>query len=327
MNHKQCHCVTAHAVAINPVDMGKQAAGDAMLTWTKYPFVLGNDISGTVAEVRKVDDVTHIVYLKPGDCVVGHAVGTAKEVNKSFTSTFQQYTVIRSPLVAKIPDTLSFEGACVLPLALSTAACGLFMKCFFALQYPVAREYISADTRPAVVIKGGSTSVGINGIQLAKAASYEVFTTASPKNFEYDPGALGYLIEALQNKNCAGASTIGKGSLEACVTIVTSVFGRRFVSQATIPLGPPKGTLGLIAAVISFIWWNLFDSDLMMNEVFSMIFNEFLSEALANRTFVAKPDPQVVGKSLEFIQTGLDTYKQVTSVKKIVISLQETDRA
>ncbi|KAJ2987996.1 hypothetical protein NUW58_g4208 [Xylaria curta] len=345
-----------YAIAINPVDVGKQIAGDAMLPWIKYPFILGNDVSGTVMGVGEVDGATPTSHLKPGDRVVGLAVGTTKELNKSSNSAFQQYTLLGSTLVAKIPDTLSFESACVLPLALSTAACGLFMKDFLALQYPVAREHNNADTRPAVVIWGGSTSVGSNATQLAKAAGYEVFTTASPKNFEYvkalgashvwdyqDPRTVGHLIEALKNKTCAGALAIGKGSLEACITIVASVPGRRFVSQATIPLDPPKGTLALIATVINFIWWNLsvtikarlkgvttkfiWGSDLMKNEVGPMINNEFLPEALANGTFVAKPDPQVVGKGLESIQTGLDTYKQGVSVKMIVISLQETDHA
>lgn len=35
------------------------------------------------------------------------------------------------------------------------------------------------------MIWGGSTSVGCNALQLAKAAGYEVITTASPANFEY----------------------------------------------------------------------------------------------------------------------------------------------
>ncbi|KAI1295719.1 chaperonin 10-like protein [Xylaria venustula] len=232
-----------HAVAINPVDVGKQVAGDAMLPWIKYPFVLGNDVSGTVVEVGEVGDATHVSHLKPGDRAVGLAVGTTKELNKSSHSAFQHYTVLRSTLVTKIPDALSFESACVLPLALSTAACGLFMKDFLALSYPVAHEHINADSRPAIVIWGGSTSVGSNAIQLATAAGYEVFNTASPRNFEYvkalgashvwdyrDPGVTGHLIKALQNKDCAGALAIGKGSLEACISIVASVPGRRFVS-------------------------------------------------------------------------------------------------
>ncbi|KAI0108713.1 zinc-binding oxidoreductase CipB [Nemania sp. FL0031] len=342
-----------HAVAINPVDVGKQLAGDAMLPWIKYPFVLGNDVSGTVVEVGEAEDGVSASYLKPGDRVVGLAVGTTKEFNKSSNSAFQQYTVLRSTLVAKIPDALSFENACVLPLGLSTAACGLFMKDYLALQHPVAREHQNTDPPQAVVIWGGSTSVGVNAIQLAEAAGYEVFTTASPKNFDYvraigashvfdyhDPATVGQLIEALKSKTCAGALAIGKGSLEACITIVSSVPGRRFVSQATIPLDPPQGALGLIATVIGYIWWNvsiavkarlkgvttkfIWGSDLMLNEVGKMIFNEFLPEALANRSFVAKPDPQVVGNGLESIQTGLDTYKKGVSAKKIVIRLQDT---
>ncbi|KAI0204024.1 hypothetical protein F4808DRAFT_414519 [Astrocystis sublimbata] len=64
-----------HAVAINPVYVGKQAAVDAMLPWIKYPFVLGNDVSGTVVEVGEVDGATTPLHVKPGDRIVGLAVG------------------------------------------------------------------------------------------------------------------------------------------------------------------------------------------------------------------------------------------------------------
>ncbi|KAJ3565876.1 hypothetical protein NPX13_g7336 [Xylaria arbuscula] len=329
--------------------------GEVVIRNHAYPFVLGNDVSGTVVEVGQVDDTTHISHLKPGDRVVGLAVGTTKELNKSSHSTFQCYTVLRSTLVAKIPDSLSFEGACVLPLDLSTAAYGLFLKDFLALRYPVARESTNADSRSAIVIWGGSTSIGSHAIQLAAAAGYELFTTASPKNFEYvkalgashvwdcqDPRTVKSMIKALQNKDYAGALAAGNGSLEACIKVVASVPGRRFVSQATIPIGPSKTTLDVITTVTGYIWWSLSvtikakfkgvttklicDFDPTNSEVGPIIFNEFLPKALANGTFVAKPDPQVVGKGLAHIQTGLNAYKDalkqgVSMEKKLVVSL------
>ncbi|WP_040445621.1 zinc-binding dehydrogenase [Ktedonobacter racemifer] len=76
----------------------------------------------------------------------------------------------------------SQENAAVLPLALSTAACGLFQKDHLALQYPCSAPNPTGMTLSHL---GGSTSVGSNAIQLAAAVGYEVITTASPRNFNY----------------------------------------------------------------------------------------------------------------------------------------------
>ncbi|KAI0448968.1 hypothetical protein F5B21DRAFT_509641 [Xylaria acuta] len=248
---------------------------DPMLWWAMMTMPVGAPamknlalagVSGTDQRTRMsiakfLTDATPTSHLKPGDRVVGLAVGTTKEFNKSANSAFQQYTVLRT-------------------------------------------------------------------------AGYEVFTTTSPKNFEYvkalgtshvfdyqDPRTVGRLIEALKNKTYAGALAIEKGSLEACITIVASVPGRRFVSHATIPFDPPKARLKGVTT--KFIW----GSDLMLNEVDPMILNEFLPEALASGSFIVMPDPQVVGKDLESVQSGLDAYKQGASAKKIVVNLQETDDA
>jgi NADPH:quinone reductase-like Zn-dependent oxidoreductase len=65
---------------------------------------------------------------------------------------------------------------------MSTAACGLFQEDHLALQRSSA---LPKPTSKTLLVWGGSTSVGSNAIQLAVAAGYEVFTTASPKNFDY----------------------------------------------------------------------------------------------------------------------------------------------
>lgn len=121
---------------------------------------------------------------------------------------------------------MSYEEASVLPLGMSTAACALFQTKQLSLQYPSAKP---TSTGKTLLVWGGSTSVGCNAIQLAVAAGYEVFTTASPKNFDYVKSlgaarAFDYnsktvipdITSALQGKLVAGAVAIGKGSAEAC---------------------------------------------------------------------------------------------------------------
>ena len=150
---------------------------------------------------------------------------------------------------------MSYESAAVLPLALSTAACGLFQKDQLALQYPSVR---SKPTGKTLLIWGGSTSVGSNAIQLAVAAGYEVITTSSPKNFEYVKKlganlAFDYnsktvvrdVIEALKDKHIAGGLAIGNGSAMACLDIVHGCKGDKFASMASFPISFESHTKGM----------------------------------------------------------------------------------
>ena len=336
------------AVAINPLDWAKQMMGNLLFGWLKYPIVLGSDVAGVVVEVGKSVDANR---FKVGDRVVGNAVGLDKRSNKSAEGGFQEYTVLRSNLASPIPADLSYEKACVLPLGLSTASCGLFMKDQLALQYPSVppRE----PTGKTLVVWGGSTSVGCNAIQLAKAAGYEVITTASPRNFEYvkklgashvvdyhSPNAVQDIVKLLHDNACAGALAMGHGSTEACLSIVAASKGRKFVAQASAPVdisNLPSDVLGILSTGIGVVWSTvtisakarikgvgikfIFGTDLMANEVGNAIYNDFLPMALAKGEFVAAPEPQVVGKGLDCIQEAMDLNKKGVSAKKVVVTL------
>lgn len=108
------------AVAINPVDGAVQLAGSTMFPWLEYPCIQGSDVSGVVVDVGPGGKAEQL--FKAGDRVAGLAVGTDKRANRAPEGAFQQYTVLRCQLASKIPDDLPCERACVLPLALSTAA-------------------------------------------------------------------------------------------------------------------------------------------------------------------------------------------------------------
>lgn len=120
------------AVAINPVDWMIQDQGTSiMFTWLKYPFVLGTDVAGEVFEIG-----SRVTHFKIGDRVIGHAVGHDQKHNRAAEGAFQTYTVLLAHMASPIPSNLSYESASVLPLGVSTAACGLFQKDQLALQYP-----------------------------------------------------------------------------------------------------------------------------------------------------------------------------------------------
>ena len=332
------------AAAINPVDwMMTEETGAMIYSWIKYPFVLGADVSGEVFEVGAA-----VTRFKVGDRVVGHAVGNAQKYNTSAKSGFQTYTVLLEHMSSEIPSTLSYERAAVIPLGLSTAACGLFQKDQLALRYPMVNPKPTGKT---LLVWGGSTSVGSNAIQLAVAAGYEVIATSSPRNFDYvkklgasqvfdynSKTIVPDLVHAFKGRTSAGALSIGPGAADACLDILHQCEGDKFISMATYPmLQPQPKCFFLLLTIINYVSWNvaawvkakkrgiqikfIFGDTLVDNGVGKVIYEDFLPKALAEGTFVAAPEPLVVGKGLEYVQAGFDIQKKGMSAKKVVVSL------
>ena len=334
--------VKSAAVAINPVEAMKQAMGDNMMPWVKYPFVLGHDVAGEVVEVG-----SGVSRFQVGDRVLGDAVGLDERSNRSCEGAFQEYVVLRENLVSPIPDSLSYEHACVLPLTLSTAACALYSKDLLSLNLPTLKPL---KTSEVVLIWGGSTSVGCNAIQLAVASGYEVITTASPKNFNlvkdlgathvfdyHKLAAIQEIIDLLKGKILAGTVAIGDGSMEACIKIVAVSSGTKFIAQASLPMPsqiPPTG-LNLVSFILRFLWFKastfmkckvkgidykfIWGDDVMENKVGRAIYEDFLPSALAKGKYMCAPKPIVVGTGLEHIQEALDRIKKGVSAQKLVV--------
>ncbi|KAH8556760.1 zinc-binding oxidoreductase CipB [Umbelopsis sp. PMI_123] len=314
--------VKNHAVAINPVDTALQAKGDVLFTWLTYPTIFGCDLAGEVVEVG-----SEASRFKVGDRVIGISLGTLPDHNTPAEGAFQNYTVVLASVAAKIPSTLDYAHASVLPLGLGTAASGLFLKEYLDLQLPT--EPAQPSTGKTVIIWGGSTSVGSNAIQLAVAAGYEVFSTASPRNFDYlkklgasqvfdykDENVVQKIIDALKDKTTAGAMAIGTGSLEPCANILSKTNGSKFVADVMAPTGPNPipAELGVTS---KFVW----GSDLKKNEVGKAVFQDFLEKALETGKYIAAPDAEVVGHGLEHIQDAFEALTNGVSAKKIVVTL------
>ncbi|KAJ2965091.1 hypothetical protein NQZ79_g223 [Umbelopsis isabellina] len=336
-----------HAVAINPVDHLLQDFGSLAFKWIKYPAVFGADLAGEVVEVGN-----EVSNFKKGDRVLAMAVGCDPDSNNSAEGAFQNYTVVRADLASRIPSSLDYIHASVLPLCLSTAASGLFQKDYLGLQLP--SEPARPSTGETLIIWGGSTSVGSNAIQLAVAAGYEVISTASPKNFEYvkklgasqvfdynSKTVVQDIISALKDKTVAGAVSIGAGSLHACVDILGKSKGSKFITDISgagaPPQGPPTG-LNLIRMMGTMVYHNVsiwtksrlagvsskfvWGSDLKKNEVGPAIFADFLPKALESGSYIIAPNPEVVGHGLDQIQNAFDILRKGVSAKKLVVTLQ-----
>ena len=330
-----------HAVGVNPIDWMLPFFGG--FGWLKWPFILGSDSAGEVVEVG-----SRVTRFKPGDRVVSQALGYDEKINTSTQSSFQLYTVVLEHMTSHIPDHLSYESASVLPLGVSTAACGLFQKEHMGLQLPTIN---AKPTGKTVLVWGGSSSVGSNAIQLAVAAGYEVFTTCSPRNFDYckslgaaqcfdysAPTVKADIIKAFSGKETAGALAVGKGSTEAALEILADCRGKKFISIVSFPDMPdPKSRFAVPKTLLTFLgftlntsikskfrgigWKFVNGSELAHNNVGKAVYVDFLGQALAQGVYQSKPDPMVVGNGLEKLQEAFDIQKKGVSAKKVVLTL------
>ena len=340
--------VRTRAIALNPFDGVVQTLGGMITPWVTYPAILGSDVAAEVVAVG-----SSVSRFKPGDRVLGLALGIDKLANRAAEGAFQQYVILRQDAAAAMPQAMSFEQAAVLPLAVATAACGLFLQDQLGLRAPSAER--PTPTGQTVLIWGGSTSVGSCAIQLAVAAGYEVVTTASPRNFEYarglgahhvfdynDADIVATLVKHLDGQDMAGALAIAVGSGAPCIDVMSRCRGRRIVSLASAPLAIDNAPLtrqfgwklthlprlaagfvglALRARLKGVATRAIWGTELMKGPLGQTIFQDFLGPALASGRFVAAPAPLVAGHSLAAIPQAMALLKRGVSARKVVVSL------
>lgn len=167
--------VKTAAVAINPSDA-------KFLDYSPAPGAIhGTDFSGTIVALGAK-------ALAEGRFSVGDRVaGLVHGMNKlqPEVGSFAEYIGATVHTLLKIPDTMSFEEAATLGLAVATATFGLFRE----LQVPVTLEQLSSggskvdeDDREFVLVAGGSTATGTRAIQLLKmlVLSYQMLILKLP---------------------------------------------------------------------------------------------------------------------------------------------------
>jgi NADPH:quinone reductase-like Zn-dependent oxidoreductase len=341
--------VRGRAIAMNPFDSVVQALGGMITPWVAYPAVLGSDVAGEVVSVGP-----GVSRFEPGDRVVGLALGIDKVANRASEGAFQEYVILRQDAVTAIPDGISFEQASVLPLAVATAACGLFLPEQLGLRKPSTANR-PTPPKEAVLVWGGATSVGSCAIQLAVAAGYHVVTTASPKNFSHvralgaagvfdyrDRSVVDRAVEALRGFELAGVLSIAAGSGAACIDIASRCPGRRIVAMASAPLplddapltnqfpwklsrfsriGFGFARLALRARMKGVTTRAIWGTALVKGPLCREIFVDFLGPALADGRFRATPEPLVAGHSIRDIPAAMAVLRQGVSARKVVVSL------
>jgi NADPH:quinone reductase-like Zn-dependent oxidoreductase len=244
------------------------------------------------------------------------------------------YTVVPANKAAILPDSISFKDGVVVPFALEGAVCALSLKVAgvampgiptpaLNLPYPS----LSASTPSvgkALVVYGGSSSIGSMVTQVATAAGIHVVSIVGAKNFDF-------------SKRCGAAEMFDYKDSEVVDKVVTAVrkSGHEFVgifdaiaTQASYPhdtailaqLGgghlacthpppadlPDNVTAGMIFAV---------------NDIATPVWRDFVTKALESGKLQCLPPTTVVGKGLEYVQEALDRSKAGVSATKLVVEL------
>jgi len=298
-----------------------------VLPWLRFPAVLGSDVAGDVVAVGP--EVTHLTV---GDRVVGYAVGVERSRNTPAEGAFQTHVTLLEHMCSPIPDAMTFEEACVLPLALTTAAAGLFETDQLALELP--GDAAVPDRGQTVLVFGGATSVGMNAIQLASNAGYRVVATASADNVDlltglgaaatmdyHDDDVVEQILHDLSGRVLAGTLAIASGSLRDAIRVNRSprATGPRRVSSAhPTPETRIRALLARRRGIQVSAIWGGSPKD---TEVGPAMWRTFLPPALADGRYRAAPEPLVVGEGLEAIPSALARLRRGVRAQKLVVTL------
>lgn len=234
------HAVRVGAAASNLLDAAVPGAGRFLQGHSDYPRILGCDLAGEVVQVgwRRVTPGG----IRVGDRVLGLALGAVttdsdpverffNQEYAAFERAFQEYALVRVHLACVIPDTITYEQACVFPLTMTIAANALFHEDYLELCRPTVPPREPDASSDVVIITAGASSLGCHAIQLACAAGYWVYSTTSPEHFKTVQGygarrvfdcrtrnLANRILSAMRedNRRIAGAVAIEIDSVELC---------------------------------------------------------------------------------------------------------------
>ncbi len=147
--------IEVHYAGVNPVDWKIRAGYLKDFMPVSFPYTLGIDVSGVIAEIGPA-----VKSLKKGQSVFGVANGA-----------YAEYAVAAAGDVVPIPDGLSFEVAAAVPVGALTAW--------------KAVEDSGVKKGQTVVIQGAAGGVGQFAVQFSRLKGAKVIGAASTDNVAF----------------------------------------------------------------------------------------------------------------------------------------------
>lgn len=230
---------------------------------------------------------------------------------------FALYTRVKASKAAIIPQSISFNDASVIPLALDTAAVGLYK--WFGLPMP---SHEPKPTGKTIVLWGGSSSVGILVTQLCAASGVNVVSLASSKNHELcksvgakacvdykSSSAVDEVVQAVGKDDFIGLydAISEKASFEPGLKILGKLGGGHLAAVLPVTVDVPSNVTA----------HQVFGIDEMTHP----IWENFVSKALETGQLKCLPHPVVKGKGLEGVEAAMDANRQGLSAQKAVVEL------
>ena len=305
--------VKVHALSTATVDWKMQAYG---IFVEKYPLILGSDVSGTIEAVG-----TGVTHFKKGDRVTGFA--DVLDSKDSKNGAFQQYTIVKTSGAAKIPESMSFEEAAIVPMGVATAAVGIFVN--LNVPRPPAKQ------QGAFLVWGASSSVGTAAVQIARSLGYTVYGVNSPKHNEYvkklgatqcfnynDNDVVEQISQTLKSsgqKVTAYDCISEHGSAPKTAKILENVGGGRLCLTLAYPEDAKK--MENVRQDVVYSMRVFLDA----KDFGHWFFNEWLEKSLLDKTFVPSPAIQKVDGGIEAIQKAVDIHRAGLSGVKLVVNL------
>ena len=306
--------VRNHALAINPVDWKIQDRGFFV---NKYPTVLGSDISGTVEAVGE-----GVTRFKQGDCIAGFAgVIFNSDIDQG---AFQEYTLLYDHATTKLPEDMSFEEGSILPMSVATAGVGIFL----CLDIPRPSD---KKQNGGFLVWGSSSSVGTAVVQIASSLGFTVFAVSSPQHHDYakklgakaafdykDPNVVDNIISAIKSENTGLDYVYDTISENGSSIQSAKVLGALGGGKLTLTLPWPEDAEKHANVTVS----NTAGYKVVLDKEFgAWLFNDWLENALANKSYVPTPAIKKVEGRIEAVQKAMDMHKAGVSGKKLVLSL------
>ena len=271
--------VKVQALSTAPVDWKMQDRGAFI---ENYPLILGSDVAGTVEATGM--GVTH---FKQGDRVLGF--GDVISSKDSKNGAFQQYIIIKTAGAAKIPDSLSFDEAAIVPMGFATAAVGLFL--FLDIPRPPTKQ------QGAFLVWGASSSVGTAVLQMTRQLGYTVYAVNSPKHNEYikklgatqcfdykASDVVEQITQSLKGQKVVAYDAISEhGSAPKTAEILQNVGGGKLC--LTLPWPEDAKKPENVSTSVTYAMRSVSDA----KDFGHWAFNEWLEKALVDKTFIPSP--------------------------------------
>ncbi|KAL8765207.1 MAG: hypothetical protein Q9209_007640 [Squamulea sp. 1 TL-2023] len=312
--------IETKAIAVNPVDYYQRDLGKPPIPF--YPAVLGEDVAGFVVKAGpKVSNAP-----SPGSRILAFASSFYQNGSPDH-GAFQKRTLARSEGVIPLPDTLSFEEGAILPLAVLTA-----LSAYTTLGIPLDTKYSPSD-KQAILIWGGSSSVGSLAVQSAKSMGFTVYATAGAQNLEYvktlgadavfnykSSDVVSQIVNKAKEDNITlrTAHVIVDNALQQTLDVLKLTKGDGPAKVAHAPLIPEDAPT-LEKTEIKFTFPPT-DPDERNKHIYEC-FNVWLKDGLNSGTVVPSPRIQVVPGGLGGLNDALDTLKAGVSGTKVVVSV------